>query len=117
MIPLIGIVIGLLIGLLLDVPIPPALSVYIAVTALSALSSLMAAIQSKYDGSFEARYYLLSFGGNTLFALAITALGEQLNIPLSYVAFFAFGQRIFNTLNRLWKLFLVRHAKVDEEQA
>lgn len=45
MIPLIGLIIGLIIGLLLNVPIPQAYGMYIAILVISALTSLTGTIE------------------------------------------------------------------------
>lgn len=102
MIPLIGLIIGLIIGLLLNVPIPQAYGMYIAILVISALTSLTGTIGDSLENNYNNKLVVLSFLGNTLISIVLTALGQLIYIPLNYVVYFGLGIQIFQNLNRIW---------------
>jgi small basic protein len=80
MFPLIGLIIGLIIGLVLDIDISSAYSSYV----------------------------VTGFLGNSMIAVALAALGDQLNLQLSLAAVFAFGNRIFINFSVIRRILLER---------
>lgn len=109
MIPLIGIIIGLALGLLLNISIPPAYGSYIAVIILATLDAVIGGTTAHLRGRFSAILFLTGIAFNLSIALLLTALGEQLNIPLVFVSLFAFGNRIFQNVGRMRRLLLRRY--------
>lgn len=108
MIPVIGIIIGLVLGLLLNVSIPPAYAAYIAVVILATLDAVIGGTTAHLRGRFNTTLFLTGLFSSLVIALLLTALGEQLNIPLSFVPIFAFGNRIFQNVGRMRRLILRR---------
>lgn len=108
MIPVIGIIIGLVLGLLLNISIPPAYASYVAVLILATLDAVIGGTTAQLRGRFSTTLFLTGLAFNLAIALLITALGEQLNIPLVFVSLFAFGNRIFQNVGRMRRLLLRR---------
>lgn len=106
MFPLIGLILGLIIGLLLNVNIPAAYSSYVAVGILAAIDSVIGALTASLQNRFNARLFVTGFLGNSVIAVALAALGDQLNLPLSLAAVFAFGNRIFINFSTIRRLML-----------
>ena len=104
MIPIIGLAIGLLIGVLLPYNIPEAFSLYIAVIILAALDSVLGGYVSIYQGRFSFKIFISGILGNSAIALALTFIGEQMNVPLYLAAVFFFGNRLFNNFATLRRL-------------
>lgn len=105
MFPLIGLIVGLLIGLLWNVNIPQAYSSYVAVGILAVIDSVVGALTANLQNRFNLRLFVTGFLGNSAIAVALAALGDQLDIELSLAAVFAFGNRIFinfSTMRRIW---------------
>jgi len=105
MFPLIGLIIGLLIGLLWNVDIPQAYSSYVAVGILAVIDSVVGAMTANLQNRFNLRLFVTGFLGNSAIAVALAALGDQLDLQLSLAAVFAFGNRIFinfSTMRRIW---------------
>ncbi len=105
MFPLIGLIIGLLIGLLWNVNIPQAYSSYVAVGILAVIDSVVGAMTANLQNRFNLRLFITGFLGNSAIAIALAALGDQLDLELSLAAVFAFGNRIFinfSTMRRIW---------------
>lgn len=108
MFPLIGLIIGLIIGLLWNVDIPNAYSSYVAVGILAAIDSVVGALTANLQNKFNFRLFITGFLGNSAIAVALAALGDQLDLQLSLAAVFAFGNRIFNNFSAIRRLMLDR---------
>ncbi len=105
MFPLLGLILGLIIGLLWNVNIPEAFSSYVAVGILAVFDSVVGAMTANLQNRFNLRLFITGFLGNALITIALAALGDQLDLPLSLAAVFAFGNRIFvnfSTMRRIW---------------
>ncbi len=108
MFPLIGLIVGLIIGLLLNLDIPNAYSSYVAVGILAVLDSVIGALTANLQNRFNIRLFITGFIGNSAIAVALAALGDQLNLQLSLAAVFAFGNRIFLNFSVIRRLMLER---------
>ncbi|NLM77724.1 MAG: small basic family protein [Ruminococcaceae bacterium] len=108
MFPLLGLLLGLIVGLLWNVTIPAAFSSYVAVGILAVLDSVIGAATANLQGRFNIRLFITGFLGNTAIAVALAALGDQLNLQLSLAAVFAFGNRIFINFSTIRRLLLER---------
>ena len=108
MFPLLGLLLGLIVGLLWNVTIPAAFSSYVAVGILAVLDSVIGAATANLQGRVNIRLFITGFLGNTAIAVALAALGDQLNLQLSLAAVFAFGNRIFINFSTIRRLLLER---------
>jgi small basic protein len=115
MLPLLGLIIGLVIGLMLNVQIPDAWSVYIAITILSGLDSLLGGLEAALRKRFSNVLFITGFLLNTGAALALTALGQQINFDMSLVAVIAFGIRIFKNLGLIRRYIVQRMQRRAQE--
>ena len=111
MIALIGLIIGLIIGLLWNFDIPAAYSSYVAVGILAAIDSVIGALTANLQNKFNFRLFITGFIGNSAIAVALTVLGDQLDLNLSLAAIFAFGNRIFINFSIIRRLMLERYDK------
>ncbi|NLN45297.1 MAG: small basic family protein [Clostridiaceae bacterium] len=110
MIPLLGLLAGLLLGLFLDFDIPQQYSTYVALGILAVLDSIIGALRANLQGTFNVVLFATGLLGNTLVAILLAALGDQLDIQLDLAAVFAFGNRIFVNVS-LIRRFLVERAE------
>ena len=105
MLALLGLIIGLVIGLFLNVDIPQAYSIYVGVGILACFDSIIGALAANMQGKFNIKLFISGLLGNSVIAVALAALGDQLGIQLYLAAVFAFGNRIFinfSIIRRLW---------------
>lgn len=109
MFPLIGLIVGLIVGLLLNFDIPGAYSSYVAVGILAAIDSVIGAMTANLQNRFNFRLFITGFLGNSAIAVALAALGDQLDLQLSLAAVFAFGNRIFVNFSTIRRLLLERY--------
>lgn len=116
MIPIMGLAIGLLVGILIPYNIPQEYSLYVAVIVLAILDSVFGGYVSIYQGRFSLKVFLSGILGNSLIALALAFLGEQMNIPLYLAAVFSFGNRIFSNFSTLRRLVAAKHERAHSER-
>lgn len=95
MLALIGLIIGLILGLFLNVEIPQIYSTYVGVGILACFDSLIGALAANMQKKFKMKLFITGILGNSIVAIALAALGDQLGIQLYLAAVFAFGNRIF----------------------
>ena len=116
MIPLLGLIIGLVLGLFISVDIPSNFAPYVAMTILTLIDAMAGGIASNLKNEFDFRLFATGLLGNWLIALALAALGEQLNLPLHYAAVFVFGYRIFGNYAIIRRL-LIKAAEEKKQLA
>lgn len=96
MLGLLALIIGLIIGLFWQMNLPAAYSVYLALLILILLDRILQAANAvQREGSGD--WIDILAGALADFALAslLTALGQQLGVPLYLAPVFALGNRIF----------------------
>ena len=101
MIPLIGLLIGLVIGLFVSVPVPAAWAPYLALMVLAGIDTLLAVLVRKNESQEYGTKFLLEFLVNSLMAMLLTALGQQINFELSTIIAFVFTYRNFINIREI----------------
>ena len=118
MLALLGLIIGLIIGLFLNVDIPQVYSIYVGVGILACFDSIIGALAANMQGKFNIKLFISGLLGNSIIAVALAALGDQLGLQLYLAAVFAFGNRIFinfSIIRRLW-LFKIDNYKKQKDK-
>ena len=116
MIPIIGLIVGLFLGVLLPYNIPQEYSIYIAVLILAILDSVLGGYVSVYQGRFEIKIFLSGILGNSAIALALSFLGQQMNVPLYLAAVIFLGNRLFTNFATLRRLISAENEKKRAEK-
>ena len=80
-----------------------------AVAILAIIDSIMGAIVANMKNEFNIRLFITGLIGNGIIAVAVAALGDQLNLPLNLAAVFAFGNRIFLNFSIIRRMLLTRY--------
>ena len=102
---IIGCIIGALIGL--NIPtIPYTYSSYLAIAIIAALDSVFGAITSILNGKFDLKIFLSGFFVNAILAMALTYLGQKLNIDIYLAAVVVFVGRMFNNLGTIRRYYV-----------
>ena len=96
----IGCVIGALIGT--NIPmIPYTYSGYLAIAIIAALDSVFGAISSSLQKKFDMKIFISGFFVNAILAMALTYLGQKLNVDIHLAAVVVFVGRMFNNLGTI----------------
>ncbi len=102
---IIGCVVGALIGL--NIPtIPYTYSSYLAIAIIAALDSVFGAITSILNGKFDLKIFLSGFFVNAILAIALTYLGQKLNVDIYLAAVVVFVGRMFNNLGTIRRYYV-----------
>ena len=110
MIPILGLIIGIVLGIVLPYSIPEGYSVYAAVCILALIDSVLGGAVAVYQGRFDIKVFISGFLGNSAIALALTFIGEQMDVPLYLTAVFSFGNRLFENFSSLRRLIAADNA-------
>ena len=106
---IIGCIIGALIGI--NIPtIPYTYSGYLAIGIIAALDSVFGAITSSLKKSFDMKIFISGFFVNAILAIALTHLGEKLNVDIYLAAVVVFVGRMFNNLGTIRRYYVERFA-------
>ena len=94
---IIGCAIGALIGMNAPV-ISYTYSSYLSIAIIAALDTVFGGISSVIKKNFDLKIFLSGFFGNAVLSMALTDLGEKLNVDIYLAAIFVFVWRMFNNL-------------------
>lgn len=94
---IIGCIVGAILGSLAPV-IPYTYSSYLSIAIIAALDSVFGGIASVIKGNFDLKIFLSGFFGNSILSIALTYLGEKLNVDIYLAAIVVFVGRMFTNL-------------------
>ena len=78
--------------------IPYTMSGYLAISVIAALDSVFGGITSVLKGNFDLKIFVSGFFGNAILSIALTYLGERLNVDIYLAAIVVFVGRMFTNL-------------------
>ena len=108
---LFAIIIGCFIGGLIGISIPTipyTYSGYLAIAIIAALDSVFGAITSSLKKNFDMKIFLSGFFVNAILAIALTYLGQKLNVDIYLAAVVVFVGRMFNNLGTIRRYYVER---------
>jgi small basic protein len=111
LIALVGIIIGMLIGLTLTYSYNAAFTIYITLTILILIQSLLRIIKNESIGLNIYKEIILIVS-EIIFAGLLAYIGEKLGISLYLAIVLSFGLRIFNDFNLIVKKF-IKYDKIN----
>ncbi len=94
---IIGCIIGACIGMASPV-ISYTYSSYLSIAIIAALDTVFGGIASVVRGNFDLKIFLSGFFGNSILSIALTYLGEKLNVDIYLAAIVVFVGRMFTNL-------------------
>ena len=94
---LVGCIIGALVGI--NAPmIPYTYSTFLAIGVIAALDSVFGGITSVLKKNFDIIIFISGFFCNSIFSIALTYLGQKLNIDIYLAALVVFVGRMFTNI-------------------
>ncbi len=106
--PLLGLLVGIVIASLFSISVPAEYARYSAIAILAALDSILGAVRSELEGTYDNEVFTTGLVSNMLLAALLTFLGDRLGVDLSIAAIVAFGVRLFNNLAIIRRYLLAR---------
>lgn len=105
----ISIIIGCIIGALIGMNAPVisyTYSSYLSIAIIAALDTVFGGIASVIKKNFDLKIFLSGFFGNAVLSMALTYLGEKLNVDIYLAAIFVFVWRMFNNLGIIRRYYI-----------
>lgn len=94
---IIGCIAGAILGSFAPV-IPYTYSTYLSIAIIAALDTVFGGIASVVKRNFDLKIFLSGFFGNSILSIALTFLGEKLNVDIYLAAIVVFVGRMFTNL-------------------
>ena len=110
---LIGCIVGAILGSLAPV-IPYTYSSYLSIAIIAALDSVFGGIASVIKGNFDLKIFLSGFFGNSILSIALTFLGEKLNVDIYLAAIVVFVGRMFTNLAIIRRYYIDKWVEIIE---
>lgn len=102
---LIGCIAGALIGINAPV-IPYTYSIFLAIAVVAALDSVFGGITSVLKKNFDLGIFISGFFCNSILSIALTYLGQKLNLDIYLAALVVFVGRMFTNLTIIRRHYL-----------
>lgn len=96
--PILGLLVGIALGLFVSIQVPLSYVKYTAIAIIASVDTILGGVRGHFEGRFDLWVFLSGFVVNTLFAAALTALGDLLGLDIYLGAVVAFSIRIFNNI-------------------
>ena len=116
---IIAIVIGCVLGAIVGMNAPIisyTYSGYLAIAIVAALDSVFGAITSNIKGNFDLKIFISGFFGNAILSIALTWLGNKLNVDIYLAAIVVFVGRMFTNLAIIRRYYLDKWINRKEQK-
>ncbi len=112
---IIGCIAGIILGFFMPT-IPYTVSKYLAIAIVAALDSVFGGIASNIKKNFDMKVFVSGFFVNALLAIALTFLGQKLNVDIYLAAIVVFIGRMFNNLGIIRRYYLNKLSESKKEK-
>ncbi len=112
---ILGCIIGAVIGSFAPV-IPYTYSSYLSIAIVAALDTVFGGISSVLKGNFDLKIFLSGFFGNSILSIALTYLGEKLNVDIYLAAIVVFVGRMFMNLGIIRRYYIDKWVREIEKK-
>ena len=113
---LVGCILGAIIGIHAPV-ISYTYSSYLAIAIIAALDTVFGGITSVLKKNFDLKIFLSGFFGNAILSIALTYLGQKLNVDIYLAAVVVFVGRMFTNLAIIRRFYVDKWTKAIEEKS
>ncbi len=108
--PLVGLIVGFVVVYLANLTVPAGFASYLSLAALSGLDAVIGGIRAQLEEKFKSDIFLTGFVVNTLLAMLLAYVGEQIGVELFLAAVVAIGGRVFLNLSLIRRYWLTKIA-------
>ena len=101
----IGCILGAVIGIYAPI-VPYTYSGYLAIAIIAALDSVFGGISSTLKKNFDLNIFISGFFCNSILSIALTYLGQKLNLDIYLAALVVFVGRMFTNLTIIRRYYI-----------
>lgn len=115
----IAIILGCIIGAIIGVNAPVisyTYSSYLSIAIVAALDTVFGGIASVVKGNFDLKIFLSGFFGNSILSIALTYLGNRLNVDIYLAAIVVFVGRMFTNLAIIRRYYIDKWSQMIEDK-
>ena len=112
---IIGCIVGALIGMNVPV-IPYTYSTFLAIAVVAALDSVFGGITSVLKKNFDLTIFISGFFCNSILSIALTYLGQRLNLDIYLAALVVFVGRMFTNLTIIIRYYIEKWMEKKEKK-
>lgn len=113
---IIGCIVGALIGMNVPV-IPYTYSTFLAIAVVAALDSVFGGITSVLKKKFDLTIFISGFFCNSILSIALTYLGQRLNLDIYLAALVVFVGRMFTNLTIIRRYYIEKWMEKKDKKA
>ena len=116
----IAIILGCVVGAILGINAPVisyTYSSYLSIAIVAALDTVFGGIASVLKGNFDLKIFLSGFFGNSILSIALTFLGNKLNVDIYLAAIIVFVGRMFNNLGIIRRYYIDKWVNMIENRS
>lgn len=114
----IAIIIGCILGAIIGSNAPVisyTYSSYLSIAIIAAIDSVFGGISAVLKKQFDLKIFLTGFFGNAILAIALTFLGNKLNVDIHLAAIVVFVGRMFTNLAIIRRYYVEKLSKRFEK--
>ena len=115
LLPLLGLLIGFIVVYAANITVPAGFAAYLSLAALAGLDAVIGGIRAGLEDKFKNDIFVSGFVVNTLLAVLLAYIGEQIGVELFLAAVVALGGRIFLNLSLIRRYWLTKIALSKKE--
>lgn len=108
--PIAGLLAGFFAVYFFDIKVPSDYASYLSLATLAGLDSIFGGIRAGIEGKFHDDIFISGFAVNTLLAVALAYLGDQIGVDLLFAAVVVLGGRVFLNLSMIRRYWLTKAA-------
>lgn len=113
--PLLGLAVGFALIYMLNVTVPASYASYLSLATLAGLDAVIGGLRAGLEEKFQTDIFVSGFLVNTLLAVFLAYMGEQVGVDLFLAAVVAIGGRIFLNLSLIRRYWLTKIALSRKE--
>mgnify|MGYP003300879912 CR=1 FL=1 len=107
---ILGCILGAIVGMNAPI-ISYTYSSYLAIAIIAALDSVFGGISAVIKKNFDLKIFLSGFFGNAILSIALTYLGEKLNVDIYLAAIIVFVGRMFVNLGIIRRYYVEKWSR------
>ena len=115
----ISIIIGCILGAIVGINSPVisyTYSSYLSIAIVAALDTVFGGIASVVKKNFDLKIFLSGFFGNSILSIALTYLGNKLNVDIYLAAIVVFVGRMFTNLAIIRRYYIDKWVRILEKK-